>query len=126
MKLGILLLAAALTGCTISSVPAGPTQYDTKVIDRDASKSAQVRLHMGAGDLKISSGTQKLLRATEFGSRNPRCHMQAAIHWSRKNPQAIVGAASGTADKAGREGVLRTQRGRKCHGFRRGLHHHPR
>jgi len=64
VKPAILLLAAALTGCTISTVPAGPTQYDTKVIDRDASKSAQVRLNMGAGDLKISSGTQKLLRAS--------------------------------------------------------------
>lgn len=63
MKPAILLAAAALTGCTISSVPAGPTQYDTKVLDRDASKSANVRLNMGAGDLKISSGTQKLLRA---------------------------------------------------------------
>ena len=63
MKPALLLALAAMTGCIISSVPTGPTQYDTKVIDRDASKSAQVRLHMGAGDLKVSSGTQKLLRA---------------------------------------------------------------
>jgi hypothetical protein len=59
----ILAAAAALTGCNLSSVPTGPVQYDSKVIDRDASESAHVSLHMGAGDMKVSSGTEKLLRA---------------------------------------------------------------
>lgn len=63
MKPALFLAAAALAGCSVSTVPPGPTQYDTKVIDRDDSKTADVRLNMGAGDLKISSGTQKLLRA---------------------------------------------------------------
>lgn len=64
MKLAALATAAAaLTGCTVSTVPAGPVQYDTKVIERDASGTARVKLNMGAGDLKVSSGTQKLLRA---------------------------------------------------------------
>lgn len=63
MKPAIFLAAVALAGCTVSTVPFGPTQYDTKVIDRDDAKSVEVKLNMGAGDLKVSSGTQKLLRA---------------------------------------------------------------
>ena len=64
MKLAVLAAAAAaMTGCTGATVPTGPVQYDTKVIERDASESIHVKLHMGAGDLKVSSGTQKLLRA---------------------------------------------------------------
>ncbi len=59
----ILAAAATFTGCTISTVPTGPVQYDSKVIDRDASESAHVNVNMGAGDLKVSSGTEKFLRA---------------------------------------------------------------
>jgi N-terminal domain of toast_rack, DUF2154 len=62
-KIVPILAAAAFAGCTISSVPTGPVQYDSKVIERDASESAHVSLNMGAGDLKVSSGTEKLLRA---------------------------------------------------------------
>ena len=59
----LLAAAAMLCGCAVSSVATGPTQNDTKVIERDASQSAQVTLNMGAGDMKVSSGTEKLLRA---------------------------------------------------------------
>ncbi len=59
----ILAAAATFCGCTITAVPSGPVQYDTKVIERDASESARVRLNIGAGDLKVSSGTEKFLRA---------------------------------------------------------------
>lgn len=58
----ILFVATGLSGCGVA-VSTGPTQNDTKVIDRDASKSAQVKLTMGAGDLKVSSGSEKFLRA---------------------------------------------------------------
>jgi len=58
-----LAAAAAFTGCNISPVPTGPVQYESQVIDRDASQSAHVNLNMGAGDLKVSSGTEKFLRA---------------------------------------------------------------
>lgn len=64
LKIAPILAAAAMfCGCGVSTVATGPTQDDTKVIDRDASQSVQVTLNMGAGDLKVSSGTQKLLRA---------------------------------------------------------------
>jgi hypothetical protein len=59
----LLLASVVFTGCAMSTVATGPTQNDTKVIERDASQSAQVTLNMGAGDLKVSSGTEKLLRA---------------------------------------------------------------
>lgn len=59
----LLAVAAAFSGCMISNVPTGPVQYESKVIDRDTSESAHVNVNMGAGDLKVSSGTEKLLRA---------------------------------------------------------------
>jgi hypothetical protein len=55
--------AAVFAGCTVSSVPTGPLQYESKVIERDDSQSARVSLNIGAGDLKVSSGTEKFLRA---------------------------------------------------------------
>jgi hypothetical protein len=57
------LAAAALTGCTVNGVATGPEKYESTVIDRDQSESAHVELNLGAGDLKVSSGTQKFLRA---------------------------------------------------------------
>ena len=57
------LAAAALTGCTIGGVATGPEKYESTVIPRDKSESAHVDLNIGAGDLKVSSGTQQFLRA---------------------------------------------------------------
>lgn len=62
-KIAFLLAPAAFSGCNISTAPAGPLQYDSKVVELDGSQTAQVKLNFGAGDLKVSSGTQKLLRA---------------------------------------------------------------
>jgi hypothetical protein len=42
-------------------VRTGPTQYETKVIERDGSKSLRVDLRMGAGTLNVSGGSDKLL-----------------------------------------------------------------
>jgi hypothetical protein len=63
-KIAALVVATiAFSACTISTMPTGPVQYDSKVIDRDASESGHVSLNIGAGDLKVSSGTEKFLRA---------------------------------------------------------------
>ena len=62
-RIAPILAAAAYSGCAISTLPTGPLQYESKAIERDASKSARVSLNIGAGDLKVSSGTQKFLRA---------------------------------------------------------------
>jgi hypothetical protein len=56
-------MAAALSGCAISNQPAGPVQQESRVIERDASESGHVNLKIGAGDLKVSSGTDKFMRA---------------------------------------------------------------
>ena len=53
--------ALSLTGCMIE--PAGPPQHDFRTIDRDASEVVRVDLNMGAGNLRVSSGTEKLARA---------------------------------------------------------------
>jgi hypothetical protein len=59
----IFALAAEFSGCRISTIASGPVQYDSRVIERDASDSAHVTLNIGAGDLKVSSGTEKFMRA---------------------------------------------------------------
>lgn len=59
----VLLLAGILnlTGCVVEH--AGPLQNDFQVLERDDSESVRVSFRMGAGDLRVGSGTQKLMRA---------------------------------------------------------------
>ncbi len=57
------LAAASFSACTVSSVPTGPLQYDSSVVERGDAQSARVNLNIGAGELKVSSGTEKLMRA---------------------------------------------------------------
>jgi hypothetical protein len=59
--LPLLAGALSLTGCIIESD--GPPQHDFRAIDRDASEVVRVNLNMGAGNLRVSSGTEKLARA---------------------------------------------------------------
>jgi hypothetical protein len=59
----VLLLAGALcwTGCVVET--AGPPHHDFQTIERDRSEQVRVSLNMGAGNLRISPGTEKLMRA---------------------------------------------------------------
>jgi hypothetical protein len=41
----------------------GPAHNEFQVIERDDSESLRVKLRMGAGDLRVGSGTEKLARA---------------------------------------------------------------
>jgi predicted membrane protein len=41
----------------------GPVQYDSAALEKDRSELVRVNLAMGAGSLKVGSGTQKLLQA---------------------------------------------------------------
>jgi N-terminal domain of toast_rack, DUF2154 len=50
-----------LTGCVVQT--AGPPEHDFKVIERDSAESLNANIHMGAGNLRIGSGTEKLVRA---------------------------------------------------------------
>src|SRR5438477_9886135 len=49
-----LLAAVCLTGC---GGPAGPTQHESRSIERDSSQSLRVELRMGGGTLKVSGGS---------------------------------------------------------------------
>jgi hypothetical protein len=65
MKWKTLALAVGLfplAGCMISSIPTGPTQYESHAIEADTSNLLDVNLTMGAGDLKVGSGTQKFMQ----------------------------------------------------------------
>jgi hypothetical protein len=68
-----------LSGCMVSHEARGPAQYESQAVDRDASERVQVNLNMGAGDLKVSSGTQKLMQAY-FNYNVPT--LKPEIHYS--------------------------------------------
>lgn len=59
------LLAAALTalcGCEVD-VERGPLQHETRSIDLDKTEMARVEIHMGAGELHLDGGSDKLMDA---------------------------------------------------------------
>jgi hypothetical protein len=65
MRSRLLLLAPALlslTGCVIDT-HGGPTQYSSESVEMDDSEVVGVTLKMGAGDLRVSDGGAKLMRA---------------------------------------------------------------
>jgi hypothetical protein len=55
--------ALYLSGCVVGSVRTGPVQYESRTIERDGFQEVTVNLDMGAGDLKVGSGTSKLAQA---------------------------------------------------------------
>ena len=59
----LLSFAILSTGCGMHPQAAGPTQYESAAIDRDTSQLVRIHLAMGAGDLKVGSGTSKLMQA---------------------------------------------------------------
>jgi hypothetical protein len=65
MRSGYLLLLPALvslTGCVIDS-HGGPVQYSSESVEMDDSELVRVELRMGAGELRVSDGGAKLMRA---------------------------------------------------------------
>jgi len=66
--LGSLCIVGTLcwSGCVSSYRAAGPTQYDSRSIDGPSAhrdEPVRVNLEIGAGDLKVGSGTSKLVQA---------------------------------------------------------------
>jgi hypothetical protein len=59
----VLVLSAGLSACDIHSAHSGPAQYDAQSVEMDASELVHVNLRMGAGDLRLTDGAQKLMRA---------------------------------------------------------------
>jgi len=66
------LLAGSLLlgGCVIDANHGGQMQYDSSTVDLDAAQSVQVNLNMGAGELRVTDGAQKLMRA-DFSYNQP-------------------------------------------------------
>jgi hypothetical protein len=58
---GAVLLA--LSGCTMNVAPSGPEQHESRTIDLDKSEHVRVELKMGAGELDVRGGAQKLMEA---------------------------------------------------------------
>lgn len=53
--------ALCLAGCVVE--PVGPAQHDFRAVERDNSELVRVNLHMGAGNLRVDTGTDKLVAA---------------------------------------------------------------
>jgi len=63
--IGRLLLtvgALGLAGCVITREPVGPAQYESRSVERGDAKEVNVHLTMGAGQMKVGSGTHKLMQ----------------------------------------------------------------
>ncbi len=52
-----------LSSCMITNTATGPTQYDSPSFERGDVKEVRLTLNMGAGDLKVGTGTRKLMQA---------------------------------------------------------------
>jgi hypothetical protein len=57
----IVCTAALVSGC--GATPTGDTRHEAVSFDLDDSKSVRVNLRMGGGELKVTSGTAKLMEA---------------------------------------------------------------
>jgi hypothetical protein len=62
-KVMLAAAAAALSGCTFNIDHGGPVEHDTQSIDLDKSEMARVEIKMGAGELTVDGGSQKLMEA---------------------------------------------------------------
>ena len=83
----MLLPALALTGCVIQTNRAGPVQYSSESVEMDDSELVRVDLHMGAGDLRVSDGGAKLMRA-DFAYSVPS--WKPEVRYSRTGKQASL------------------------------------
>jgi hypothetical protein len=61
--LAVLGAATVLGGCGFNAVTTGETKTETVSFDMDDSKSVRVDLMMGSGELRVGSGTTKLMEA---------------------------------------------------------------
>lgn len=52
-----------LAGCIVTTDRTGPTQYDSRSFDRGSIEELHLQLNMGAGNLKLGTGTSKLAQA---------------------------------------------------------------
>ncbi len=62
----VLSMPAVIGGCGFGSVATGETRNETVSFDLDDSKSVRVELSMGSGELRVTSGTSKLMEGNFF------------------------------------------------------------
>ena len=73
----------ALNGCVIDGSRRGPVQYSTESVEMDDSEVVRVELKMGAGDLRMTDGGAKLMRA-DFAYDVPYWKPEVRYHSSGK------------------------------------------
>ena len=79
--LPLLAMTWWLSGCMIDTPRSGPVQYDSSTVELDAAESVEVNLHMGVGQLRVTDGSQKLMRADfsyNVPSWKPKVHYDSA------------------------------------------------
>ena len=90
MKARYLLLVPALlalNGCVIEGSHGGPVQYSSENVEMDDSESVRVEMRMGAGDLRVTDGAAKLVRA-DFAYSVPS--WKPEVKYSRSGKQSTV------------------------------------
>jgi len=69
-----------LSGCVVPRTEtSGPAQHESAVFERDSTPSLHVDLNMGAGNLRVGTGTEKLVRA-DFDYSNPSWKPQVRLN----------------------------------------------
>ena len=66
-----------MSGCVVET--AGPVHHEFQSIDRDKVETLRLSLNMGAGQLRVGSGTEKLIRA-DFGYNIPAWKPEVTYH----------------------------------------------
>ena len=101
MKSVYLLLVPAvlgLGGCVIDVRHSAPLEYSTETVELDDADLVRVDLSMGVGDLRVSEGTQKLMRG-DFSYNVPswkpevqyrRAGKQGTLRVTQPNNQSVI------------------------------------
>jgi N-terminal domain of toast_rack, DUF2154 len=92
MRAPYLLLAPALltlTGCVIDANHGGPVQYSSENVELDDSEAVRVDLRMGAGDLRVTDGGAKLVRA-DFAYSVPSWKPEVRFHRTGKQGTVTI------------------------------------
>ncbi|MCU1234251.1 MAG: hypothetical protein JWP63_2218 [Candidatus Solibacter sp.] len=77
----------SLTGCVIDHRNTGPLEYSSESVDLDQSEEVRVDLVMGAGDLRVTDGSQKLVRA-DFSYNVPS--WKPEVRYTREGTRGIL------------------------------------
>lgn len=91
--------ALCLFGCVIE-VHTGPTRHEFREFDRQGVESLHVDLHMGAGELNIRGGAQKLARA-DFTYNVERWKPDVSFHAAGGNADLNIDQPGGSHSHMG-------------------------